>query len=159
VSDLYEQDFIGWTEQQARLLRQAAAAGNDLGLDWANLIEEIESLGRSYHLAAAGHLRRIMANLLKLEYSTSGESRRRWDEGLWEARAELERMLDYDPDLRSRLSRLATHGWPRAFKLAMGAFQSSGESAAAAKAPERADSPYSQDQILGDWLPERPDPS
>ena len=48
MSDLYDADVVEWSEQQARLLRDVAAGklGNELP-DWANIIEEIESVGQS----------------------------------------------------------------------------------------------------------------
>lgn len=39
---LYEQDFYGWTQQQAKLLREGALDH----LDIINLAEEIQSLGK-----------------------------------------------------------------------------------------------------------------
>lgn len=39
----YEQDFYGWTQEQAALLR----AGRLNDLDIENLIEEVETMGRS----------------------------------------------------------------------------------------------------------------
>jgi Domain of unknown function DUF29 len=39
----YAQDFYGWTQEQARLLRE----GRFAELDVANVVEEIETLGRS----------------------------------------------------------------------------------------------------------------
>jgi hypothetical protein len=50
---LYDQDFVRWTEEQAAALRRAkslppaAPRGSNLLLDWENLAEEIESLGKS----------------------------------------------------------------------------------------------------------------
>lgn len=44
---LYEQDFVRWTEAQAAVLRRAAETKSNLPLDWTNLAEEVESLGRS----------------------------------------------------------------------------------------------------------------
>ena len=44
---LYEQDFYRWTQEQARVLRDAARVGVNLPVDWENVAEEIESLGRS----------------------------------------------------------------------------------------------------------------
>ncbi len=48
MSDLYDADVVEWSEQQARLLRDVAAGklGNEAP-DWANIIEEVESVGRS----------------------------------------------------------------------------------------------------------------
>ena len=39
---LYDQDFYGWTQQQAKALEQRLV----LELDWQNLREEIQALGR-----------------------------------------------------------------------------------------------------------------
>ena len=48
MGELYYDDILEWSEQQARLLRDLAAGrlGNEAP-DWANVIEEIESVGRS----------------------------------------------------------------------------------------------------------------
>jgi hypothetical protein len=48
MADLYDEDILEWSERQARLLRGVAAGrpGNEAP-DWANVIEEIESVGRS----------------------------------------------------------------------------------------------------------------
>ena len=47
MSDLYDADVLGWSERQARLLRDVAAGklGNEAP-DWANIIEEIEGVGQ-----------------------------------------------------------------------------------------------------------------
>ena len=47
AAPLYEEDFVRWTEQQSRALREAARLGTNLLLDWENLAEEVDSLGRS----------------------------------------------------------------------------------------------------------------
>lgn len=39
----YNKDFYGWTQEQAELLR----AGRLSEIDLANLIEEVETMGRS----------------------------------------------------------------------------------------------------------------
>jgi hypothetical protein len=48
MSDLYEADILEWSEQQAALLRRVAAGErvNGPDLDWPDIIEEIESVGR-----------------------------------------------------------------------------------------------------------------
>ena len=43
MSDLYDTDFFAWTQRQATAL----AAGKAAELDWLNLAEEIERLGKS----------------------------------------------------------------------------------------------------------------
>jgi len=155
MSDLYDQDFIGWTEQQARLLRQAAASSN-LGLDWANLIEEVESLGRSQYHALASQLRRIMVHLLKLEYSPAAGPRPGWQESVDDARAEATSLLRRDPGLKSRIAGIVADEWPVAAKQAAAALRAYGEDPSAIAA-RRQTGGYSVDEILGDWLPERSD--
>ena len=46
--DLYDQDILTWSERQADLLRRLAAGErvNDQ-VDWQNVVEEVESVGRS----------------------------------------------------------------------------------------------------------------
>ena len=45
----YDLDFYAWTERQGSLLRPLAAGErvNDADLNWPNIAEEIETLGRS----------------------------------------------------------------------------------------------------------------
>ena len=48
MSDLYDDDILTWSERQAELLRRLAAGErvNDQ-VDWENVVEEVESVGRS----------------------------------------------------------------------------------------------------------------
>ena len=43
TSNLYETDFYTWTQEQAALLREGRVASADL----PNIVEELETLGRS----------------------------------------------------------------------------------------------------------------
>lgn len=43
MNSIYKTDFYGWTQQQAALLKNGQFSETDL----ANIIEEIESIGRS----------------------------------------------------------------------------------------------------------------
>jgi len=49
MSDLYDDDILLWSEHQAALLRRLALGErvNDRDLDWPNISEEIEAVGRS----------------------------------------------------------------------------------------------------------------
>ena len=46
MNDLYDEDFVAWSERQAALLRRRAAGElvNDAEIDWTNVAEEIEAL-------------------------------------------------------------------------------------------------------------------
>ena len=157
-SDLYDQDFIGWTEQQARRLREAAARGVNLPLDWANLAEEIEDLGRNHAHAVKSHLARIVEHLLKLEYSPAAPPRDGWIDSIDDARSEIELYLQDDPGLRPRLPGLLTRAAPTGTKRAATALARHAESDAAARVRLAGPEHYTLDQVLDeDWLPARPD--
>ena len=66
AAQLYEQDFVRWAETQAAALRDAARSGANLPLDWDNLIEEVESLGRSERRELERRLAAVLEPLLKL---------------------------------------------------------------------------------------------
>ena len=63
MADLYEDDILLWSEQQAAALRRRAA--NEL--DWNNLAGEIEDLGKSRLHAVASHLVLALLHKLKAE--------------------------------------------------------------------------------------------
>ena len=71
--DLYDRDTLIWSEEQAKLLRRLANGDrvND-AIDWANVIEEIEDLGRSQLTGCESLLRQAIVHLLKLR---QGEDR------------------------------------------------------------------------------------
>jgi len=68
MSELYDDDILLWSEQQAALLRRLANGErvNDQ-LDWENLIEEIETLGRSELHAVESHLVQALLHDLKVQ--------------------------------------------------------------------------------------------
>ena len=65
---LYETDVAAWADEQARLLRAAAAGDQEsrARIDWENVIEEIETLGRTERRELLSHLEIILIHLLKL---------------------------------------------------------------------------------------------
>ena len=73
IGELYDQDFVLWTVEQSFALRQAR--NSNLPLDWENLAEEIESLGKSRRLELRSQIRRILLHLFTLEASPSAEPR------------------------------------------------------------------------------------
>lgn len=61
---LYETDFVEWVDQAAELLKQ----GRFDELDLENLIDEVETLGRSEKRALESNLRVVILHLLKWEH-------------------------------------------------------------------------------------------
>lgn len=63
--DLYTRDVVLWSERQAEGLRRLRAGERVNDLDWDNLIEEVESLGRSETKGVRTLLLRALERLLK----------------------------------------------------------------------------------------------
>jgi hypothetical protein len=154
---LYDWDFVAWSEQQAEALRAAATAriGTNQALDWENLAEEIEDLGRSVRRELRSQLTRIVHHLLKLQYSPATDPRRSWRNSIREARSEVARLLNENPSLRREVARLAGEQRVEAAKLATADLEDYGELDSTAHARLVATA-YTPDQILGDWFPPPP---
>ena len=69
MSELYDTDIVIWSERQAALLRQRAAGKlvNEADIDWPNLAEEIEDVGRSELRSCRSLLRQALRHMLKAE--------------------------------------------------------------------------------------------
>jgi len=101
VIDLYEQDFVAWTEKQARELRALSANRWNGPLDLDNLAEEIEDLGRTQRHACESLLEEIIIHLLKLRCGKAEAPRAHWANEIDLFRNELHRRLT--PTIRQRL--------------------------------------------------------
>ncbi len=76
---LYERDALAWAEQQAALLRRLAAGeGVNEAVDWPNVIEEVEDVGRSELRACGSLLRQAMVHLLKLHAWPGSQAAAHW---------------------------------------------------------------------------------
>ena len=64
--DLYWDDTLAWSEQQATRLRRVAAGEHVNGVDLAHVVEEIEDAGKTELRACVSLLTRAMEHLLKL---------------------------------------------------------------------------------------------
>ena len=65
----YEEDILVWSERQGALLRRLAKGErvNDADLDWENIAEEVESVGRSQLSAVRSLLIRTLEHRLKVQ--------------------------------------------------------------------------------------------
>lgn len=156
-AELYLTDFIGWTEQQARLLRAAAAqridfAPADAMPDWNHLAEEVECLGRSYRQALAGRVGMVIEHLLQLETAPADDLRSAWCDTIRRARDDIEGWLTNEPGLRQRLPELVAEQMPWMARRVAELLRAAGEPADGVAARVQAGG-YTVEQITGDWLP------
>ena len=101
---LYDEDFVRWTEEQSSALRDAAKIGTNLPLDWENLAEEIESLGRSQRRELRNRLAVILEHLIKLEHSPTIDPRTGWMDTISRERLNIEDLLRDSPSLKNQLA-------------------------------------------------------
>jgi len=81
MSDPYEHDVVLWSERQASLLRRRAAGElvNDVELDWPNIAEEIETVGRNEIRACESHLVRALLHMLKAQAWPTSQDVPHWE--------------------------------------------------------------------------------
>jgi Domain of unknown function DUF29 len=95
ANDLYEADFYAWTQEQARLLRERRWA--DLDLD--NLVDEVESVGRSDKRQIESRLEVLLAHLLKWKFQPGGRGSS-WIGTIFEQRSRIAGLVEESPSLR-----------------------------------------------------------
>jgi hypothetical protein len=95
---LYEQDFYQWTQEMAIALR----AGQASALDWENLAEKIESLGKSDRRALQSRLVVLLLHLLKWKYQPEYRTGS-WRATISEQRRQIRVLLEDSPSLRPYL--------------------------------------------------------
>ena len=102
----YENDFYGWTQEQAALLK----AGRLNDLDIVNLIEEIETMGRSEKRELQSRLMVLLVHLLKWKYQPARRGRS-WLLTIKGQRMNLEDVINDNPGLKSQLFDLLVHAY------------------------------------------------
>jgi hypothetical protein len=91
ADDLYDRDFYAWTQVQAQALR--ARRSGDNALDFDNLAEEIEDVGKSEFRACQSYVERILEHLVKLEFVGPPEAIPGYKREIRAFRRNLERAL------------------------------------------------------------------
>jgi hypothetical protein len=115
LPSLYEQDYVAWLDLTLTQLKQQ----NLSSLDWKNLIEEIESLGREQRHKVESYLLRLLIHLLLYQY---WETERTWSGKGWEKeidnfRLELDLLLESQV-LHNHLLSILEKDYAKARKLA-----------------------------------------
>jgi hypothetical protein len=99
----YDDDFYGWTQEQAELLRANVLSG----VDTVHVAEEIESVGMDEKHAITRQLQRLLHHLLKWQYQPTHRTRS-WQVSIAQARDRIgdviERSHSLEPYPAQRLA-------------------------------------------------------
>jgi hypothetical protein len=102
IKDLYESDYLLWLEETSKLLK----VRDFTNLDLDNLIEEIESLGRSERNKLISSLRLIYQHLLKWQYQPQKRSKS-WSNTISRERDNISYYIEDTPSLKNLLEDVA----------------------------------------------------
>ena len=92
---LYDQDFYQWTQEQAEIMKAGALSQ----LDISNLIEEVESMGKSQKRELLSRMTVLLMHLLKWDYQPEQRSGS-WKSTIRTQRREIKFLLLDNPSLK-----------------------------------------------------------
>ncbi len=101
TQDLYNKDYIAWSDEQALLLEQQRWDE----LDLVHLIEEVKDLGNRHRDALESQLTRLLMHLLKWQYQPEKRSNS-WRSFIREARKQIARLIRKHPVLKIYLEQV-----------------------------------------------------
>jgi len=152
---LYDRDFYLWTQQQSRELREAARSGVNLPIDWEQVAEEIEDMGKSVRFELRCRLATIIEHLLKLQHSPAVEPRAGWRSTIRRTRDDIDDVLKENPSLRREIDDMIADSQAKATRRVAHELWERGEiDRAAISLVESAT--FTKEQVLLDWFPEGP---
>lgn len=95
---LYDTDYYAWVQRQAQLIRERKLAE----LDWDNLLETLEDMGKSSRRALENRLEVLFMHLLKWQFQPENQSHS-WKASIIEQRRKLAKLLKENPSLKRKL--------------------------------------------------------
>ncbi len=105
----YEEDFYGWAMTNAQLMKE----GKMNELDIENLIEEIESMGRSEKNQLGNRLGVLIAHLLKWQYQPEFRGKS-WKFTIEYQRNDVRELILDNPSLKSKVLEIINKSYVRA---------------------------------------------
>jgi hypothetical protein len=147
----YDTDLVTWSRHQADLLRRMGAGEqvNDR-VDWANVAEEIDSLGKSDRRELGSRIQIILQHLIKLQVSPATRPRAGWKRTILGQRAQVEGLLKDSPSLRPTVPDAIKETLDNARELARLEIEEFREELLA----DPAQLTFGEEQVLGSWLPD-----
>lgn len=139
----YDRDLHGWALEQARALR--ARSANEV--DWENVAEEIESLGKQQFGELTNRLVVLLSHLLKWAHQPERRGRS-WSNTMREQRRQIQKHLLENPSLKPRTGEAMADAYETAVSEVSGLLDRDIESLPA-------QCPFTWEQVMEPgWLPD-----
>lgn len=113
AQQLYDEDYNVWLESTIQQLKSSDFSA----VDWENLIEELEDMGRSEKRAVYSNLKILLLHLLKYRYQPDKRSNS-WKSSICEHRQRLFRSFRESPSLKRYFETVVSESYSDAQKLA-----------------------------------------
>lgn len=95
---LYSEDYYGWLQANARLIREKKFSE----IDAENIAEELESMGKSEKRELSSRLTILLLHLLKWQYQTVKRSTS-WRNTIAVQRIDIQELLEDSPSLKGEI--------------------------------------------------------
>lgn len=96
---LYQNDYYGWLQENVRLIREKKFSE----LDTENLIEELESMGKSEKRELSSRLTILLMHLLKWQFQSVKRSTS-WRNTISVQRIDIRELLEDSPSLKNEIA-------------------------------------------------------
>jgi hypothetical protein len=118
--NLYDRDYYEWFQETSKQLKEKRFEM----VDWDNLIEELEDMGRSEKRAVESLLLRLLEHLFKLKYWESERERsaNHWIGEIANFRVLLKKRLKDSPSLKAKLEEIYDDVYPDSKKVVANLF-------------------------------------
>ena len=118
VRALYDRDYLEWINLTLDQLRNQ----DYTSVDWQNLIEEIEDMGKGERRSLESNLVIVLLHLLKWQFQPQYRTGN-WEGSIIEHRRRIRQALEDSPSLKSYLETVLTECYESAVKQAKGETQ------------------------------------
>ncbi|MGL5079456.1 MAG: DUF29 domain-containing protein [Waterburya sp.] len=104
IKELHEQDFNLWIEE----IKQKIQNQDFVDMDWDNLLDEIDDMGKSEKRSLESYLQRLIEHILKLKYWESERKRnyRHWRAEVANFRNQINRLLKRNPSFKKYMEEI-----------------------------------------------------
>ncbi|GAP98372.1 DUF29 domain-containing protein [Leptolyngbya sp. NIES-2104] len=112
-SNLYQTDYQLWIQDTVEKLKHQDYSQ----VDWENLLDEIEDMGKSERRSLASNLTIVLLHLLKWQYQCDRRSES-WRLSIVEHQIRIEEALEDSPSLKRYLEEILEKQYRKAIRLA-----------------------------------------